>query len=174
MSLCGKKETAGNRNSPISNLQSNLETRRARPEDADVIARFNVAMAQETEDKALDASTVRRGVRRLLEQPSDADGFYLVAEREGEIAGALMITTEWSDWRAARFWWIQSVYVHPEARRQGVFRALYARVRGEAERRDDVCGLRLYVEQGNDAARAAYEKLGMDETHYAMYEEALS
>jgi GNAT superfamily N-acetyltransferase len=153
-------------------MPNDVTVRHATTEDAVLLARFNAAMAEETEDKTLDPETVRAGVQEMFDDPSR--GFYLVAVRDETIIGSLMITTEWSDWRNGVFWWIQSVYVRPEARRQGVFRALYARVRGEAERRDDVCGLRLYVEQGNDAARAAYEKLGMDETHYAMYEEALS
>ena len=29
-------------------------------------------------------------------------------------------------------WWIQSVYVHPEYRKQGLFKTLYAHVRAEA------------------------------------------
>jgi predicted GNAT family acetyltransferase len=36
-----------------------------------------------------------------------------------------------------------------------------------------VCGLRLYVEQDNATAQAAYEELGMTEPPYRMYEEML-
>src|SRR6185295_14903218 len=103
-----------------------LQIRRAQAGDADVIAAFNIAMAQETDGKRLLPEVVGRGVRRLLAEP--ALGFYLVAVAEGEVVAALMVTTEWSDWRDGRFWWLQSVYVRPAWRRRGVFRALYAHV----------------------------------------------
>jgi len=145
--------------------------RRATVDDAETLARFNEAMAEETEDKPLDPDTVRAGVRAVFDTPEQA--FYLVAERDGEVVGSLMITTEWSDWRNADFWWIQSVYVHPSARRTGIYTALHREVRRRAQEADDVCGLRLYVEQDNAAAQAAYEELGMAEPPYRMYEEML-
>jgi ribosomal protein S18 acetylase RimI-like enzyme len=81
-----------------------------------------------------------------------------------------MVTREWSDWRDAAFWWIQSVYVAPEDRRSGVFRTLYEHVLDEARRTPGVCGLRLYVERENSAAQAAYAALGMRRTAYHLYE----
>lgn len=149
-----------------------LIIRRAERDDLDVLVRFAQTMARETEDKSLDAGTVRAGVRAVLGPQRDA--FYLMAETEdGETAGALMVTSEWSDWRAGVFWWIQSVYVHPAFRRQGIYRKLYAHVRQQAADATDVCGLRLYVEKENAAARAAYDALGMTETSYRMYETAV-
>ncbi|WP_240316231.1 GNAT family N-acetyltransferase [Salinibacter ruber] len=145
--------------------------RRATLDDAETLVRFNEAMAEETEDKTLDPETVRAGVRAVFDTPEQA--FYFVAERDGEVVGSLMITTEWSDWRNADFWWIQSVYVRPSARRTGVYAALYREVRRRAREADGVCGLRLYVEQDNAAAQAAYETLGMNEPPYRMYEEML-
>jgi ribosomal protein S18 acetylase RimI-like enzyme len=152
-------------------MPDDLTIRRATVDDAETLARFNEAMAEETEDKPLDPDTVRAGVRAVFDTPEQA--FYLVAERDGEVVGSLMITTEWSDWRNADFWWIQSVYVHPSARRTGIYTALHREVRRRAQEADDVCGLRLYVEQDNAAAQAAYEELGMAEPPYRMYEEML-
>jgi len=145
--------------------------RPATENDIETIARFNRQMAEETEEKALDPQTVRKGVQAVFEN-SDC-GFYLVAERDGEITGTLLITSEWSDWRNGQFWWVQSVYVRPEARRSGAYRALHRAVRRRARDAEDVCGLRLYVERGNEAARETYEALGMTETSYRMYEEML-
>ncbi len=136
--------------------------------DAKILTQFNIAMAQETENRQLDRATVTAGVRSLISNP-DA-GFYVVAQQGSEVVGALMVTYEWSDWRNRRFWWIQSVYVRPSHRRQGIFRKLFEGVRARAAARDDVCGLRLYVEQNNAVAQATYRSLGMDETHYEMYE----
>jgi len=152
-------------------MSDDVTIRRATADDAETLAGFNEAMADETEDKTLDPDTVRAGVRSVFDTPAQA--FYLVAESEGDIVGSLMITTEWSDWRNADFWWIQSVYVRPQHRRTGVYTALHRDVRRRARAADDVCGLRLYVEQGNAAAQAAYDELGMEEPPYRMYEETL-
>jgi len=145
--------------------------RRATLDDAETLVRFNEAMAEETEAKTLDPKTVRAGVQAVFDTPEQA--FYFVAERDGAIVGSLMITTEWSDWRNGTFWWIQSVYVRPEARRQGVYASLHSEVKSRAEAAEDVCGLRLYVEKDNQAARDTYAALGMTETSYRMYEEEM-
>jgi GNAT superfamily N-acetyltransferase len=143
--------------------------RRAVPADADALADFNIAMARETEGKRLIPAVVGAGVRRMLAEP--ALGFYLVAEAQGEVIGGLMVTTEWSDWRNGRFWWIQSVYVRPQWRRHGVFRSLYAHLGEAAAREPDVCGFRLYVERENANAQATYRSLGMDGTDYLLFEQ---
>src|SRR3954465_10149315 len=104
-----------------------LKIRRASRSDARTLAEFNAAMALKTEGKVLMPKVIGAGVRALLAQPRA--GFYVIAETQGIVAGALMITTEWSDWRNGSFWWIQSVYVRPQFRRQGVYRRLYAHVR---------------------------------------------
>jgi ribosomal protein S18 acetylase RimI-like enzyme len=140
--------------------------------DAAALTDFNLSMALETEDRQLDRPTVTAGVLALLDNP--ASGFYMVTEVDGLVVAGLMVTYEWSDWRNSRFWWIQSVYVAPTHRRQGIFTRLYQAVGQMAESRDDVCGLRLYVEQNNAIAQATYRSLGMDETHYDMYEVEIS
>jgi GNAT superfamily N-acetyltransferase len=84
-----------------------------------------------------------------------------------------MVTFEWSDWRNGDWWWLQSVYVVPEHRRHGVFRALYADVERRAIERADVVGIRLYVERDNARAQRTYASLGMHEDHYRMYAKPL-
>ena len=143
--------------------------RRATPADARLIAAFNVAMARESEDRALDAALLEQGVRHVLLEPRD--GFYLVAEVDGEAAGSLMVTYEWSDWRNGCFWWIQSVYVLPEFRRRGVYTRMHAQVRDAALADRHACGIRLYVEKDNAGAQATYSQLGMTETDYRLFEE---
>lgn len=146
-----------------------INIRPARPDDLNVIAQFNQALARESEDKTLADAVIREGVRRLLADRSL--GHYFIAEIEAMIVGQTMVTTEWSDWRSGFFWWIQSVYVSPEFRRRGVFRALHMKVREAAKKSGDVCGLRLYVHEHNARAMEAYLNMGMDRTHYAMFEE---
>jgi len=137
---------------------------------ADLVA-WNAAMAWETERKRLDPEILRRGVAGVLEQPRR--GFYLVAEHAGVAVGSLLVTFEWSDWRGGDFWWIQSVYVDPAARRGGVFRALYAAV-GQRAAAAGAVGLRLYVETENRRPADLYEGLGMQRCHYWMYEAMLT
>lgn len=144
-----------------------MTIRAAQIRHANTIAGFNAAMALETEDKVLDIARVRQGVSNLIINP--ARGFYRLACVDEKIVGCLMITFEWSDWRNADIWWIQSVYVTPEARRTGIFSALYEHVKTEA-REAGACGLRLYAENANHRAHKTYEALGMEGGHYAVFE----
>ena len=125
-------------------------------------------MAAETEDLALDPQTVRAGVAAVVSD--DRRGFYLVARSDGKAVGSLMITYEWSDWRNGNLWWIQSVYVVPSARKQGIFRLLYDNVMSLAQQSGDAAGVRLYVEKDNRSAQEVYRKLGMSETAYRVFE----
>ena len=145
-----------------------LKIRDATNDDLEIIARYNSAMAAETEGVALDATTVCRGVAALLDDP--AKGRYWVAEIDDEVVGQLMVTYEWSDWRNGTLWWIQSVYVKPEYRRLGVFSGLYHHVQLLASEAPDVCGLRLYVERRNLRAQQTYESLGMVNPNYLVME----
>lgn len=143
--------------------------RPALAQDADELAQFNINMARETEGIELRPEVIGAGVRAMIENPQR--GFYLVVELDNGIQASLMVTNEWSDWRNGNFWWIQSVYVRPEYRRQGLYRELYARVKELAEQEPGVCGFRLYVERDNRAAQETYQALGMQETEYRIYEE---
>ncbi len=146
-----------------------IHVRRATTADLGTLVAFNQAMAVETEDKTLDGPTVTAGVRRALEDPNRS--IYFVAEAGGDVVGQTMFTLEWSDWRNGFFWWIQSVYVTPDFRGRGVFRALYEHIRSLAKEREDVCGLRLYVDRSNQRAIETYRKLGMTLTDYLLCEE---
>ena len=146
----------------------NLRIRRAGPHDSDIVAGFNLALAAESEGLELDPARVRRGVDAVLRD--SAKGFYTLAEVDGRVVGQMMVTFEWSDWRNATFWWLQSVYVQPEFRQRGVYRRLYEHVLEEAKARNDICGLRLYVSKENQIAQRVYERLGLKPAQYAMYE----
>src|SRR4051812_4579899 len=126
----------------------------ARQEDAQSIADFQVAMAMETEDLQLDPSVCLKGVRAVLEKASL--GKYYVAEQESRVVGVTLTTYEWSDWRNGIVWWIQSVYVHPEFRKQGIYSGIYAFIRGLAQSDPSVRGIRLYVDKRNVAAQQVY------------------
>lgn len=136
--------------------------------DRPTIAEFNSRLAEETENRSLDVDTINSGVKALLDDP--AKGRYWLAETGDEIIGQIMITFEWSDWRNGMLWWIQSVYIRPQYRRKGVFSVLYRHVESLARTEQDVCGIRLYVENKNERAQATYESLGMHRPGYVVME----
>jgi ribosomal protein S18 acetylase RimI-like enzyme len=138
--------------------------------DLDTIVANNLAMALETEELALEPSVLRPGVEAAL--AGRVDAFYRLAQEsaDGPVIGQLMITREWSDWRNAFVWWIQSVYVSPSSRGRGVYKALYEQARGEAMAAG-AAGVRLYVDLRNARARAVYERLGMRGDHYQVFEQ---
>jgi GNAT superfamily N-acetyltransferase len=146
-----------------------LQIRDAVAADLEFLARGNEAMARETEHKTLDPQTVRRGVGTALGD-STHGRYFIATDAAGTPLGQLMVTYEWSDWRNGQFWWIQSVYVVPNARRHGVFRALYAHVEQLARSSTGVCGLRLYVETANVAAQRTYAQCGMVDANYRVME----
>lgn len=145
-----------------------IQIRPAVAADGPELVQFNCEMARETEDLELDTAVVTAGVNALFERPER--GFYVVADAGGALAGSLMVTNEWSDWRNGLFWWIQSVYVRPDYRRRGVYRSLYRHVESMAAAHPEVCGFRLYVERDNLRAQQTYRSLGMEQTPYLVYE----
>ncbi len=152
-------------------MSHDIQVRAADGNDVSLMARWAEAMAFETENKQLDRELVSRGIAIGVADPARAR--YFMATIQGEPVGTLMLTFEWSDWRCAWWWWIQSVYVAPEHRRKGVYRALYSHAQDLARAKSDVCGLRLYVERENINAQRTYEFLGMTDAGYRMYEAEL-
>ena len=142
--------------------------RTANTSDAPTIARFNAAMALESESIELDMGVLTAGVEAALSDPGKA--FYLISETDGAPAGQLMVTFEWSDWRNGWIWWIQSVYVEPEHRRKGVYSGLYAKLLELAAEEGNIRGIRLYVMRENLPAKRTYESLGMHHSEYDLYE----
>lgn len=145
-----------------------IRVRLACGDDAEIIADHSAAMAREIEDIELDYNRLLAGTRAVFEDAGK--GFFVVAERESRVVGQLMITFEWSDWRNGLFWWIQSVYVEPASRGQGVYSALHQWVIEQAAAAGDVCGIRLYVDKSNHNAQRTYRRLGMTPAVYDMYE----
>ncbi len=136
--------------------------------DIDVIADFQVKMAFETEKMKLDPPTVQLGVSAVMDDPSK--GKYWLAEIDGKVVGCLLTVPEWSDWRNGTVLWIHSVYVVPDYRKHGVFKALYQHLKNLVHGSREYRGLRLYVDKTNLNAQNVYEKLGMSCEHYQLFE----
>ena len=142
--------------------------RKAVPSDTEQIAGFQLSMARETENISLDPATVTQGVKAVFSDTSK--GNYFVAEQDGHVIASLLTTFEWSDWRNGTVLWIQSVYVLPEFRGKGVYRAMYTHIKSLVEQETKLKGIRLYAEKTNTIAHQVYEKLGMTAEHYQLYE----
>ena len=149
-------------------MSDTTEIRDATRADVPFLADSNLAMALESEQKPLDREVLTRGIVAVFDHPER--GFYLIAERGGKPVGSLLITHEWSDWRNGGWWWIQSVYVVPDARRGGVFTTMYREVETRAHAKPGVIGLRLYVEKENTGAQETYAALGMEPAYYSLFQ----
>ncbi len=129
-----------------------------------ILARYNRDAAVEANNPPLDVAKSIAGVQAIIDDPRI--GFFLVIEESEQIISMLLITREWSDWRNADWYLIQSVYTLPDHRRKGCFTRLLAAV--EKMARDDVqcCGLKLEVRKDNHRAQAVYTTLGFSDFHH--------
>ncbi|MBA66827.1 MAG: GNAT family N-acetyltransferase [Chloroflexi bacterium] len=147
------------------------QVRLASRDDLFDIVPFNISMALETEDIALNNAEITQGVQAVFDDSHL--GRYCVATINNQIVGSLLLTTEWSDWHNKYYWWIQSVYVNPQYRRSGVYKTLYEFVCNSAKEHGDVYAIRLYVDVNNKIAQQVYNNLGMHKSNYDMFEEVI-
>lgn len=145
-----------------------ISVRKANREDISTIVNFQLNMAMETESMKLDKAIVNNGVTHVFNQPEN--GFYLVAIENNLVVGSMLLTPEWSDWRNATWLWIQSVYVGAEHRKKGVFKQLYMYIKDMVIKSQNYAGLKLYVDKDNKRAQEVYSKMGMDLSHYQLFE----
>ncbi len=146
-----------------------ITVRSATAEDVNYLVQFQMNMAMETEGVQLDKLILTEGIKQLFEDPSK--GKYYIAEADGKVAGCLMTTYEWSDWRCGNVLWIQSVYIETPYRGKGVYKKLYEYIKNLVTKPgSEYRGIRLYVDKTNKDAQQVYEKLGMNGEHYQVYE----
>ena len=122
------------------------------------------------------------GYRRFYRQPSDPEGARrFLAERlearesrvfvaetpEGRAVGFVQLFPSFSSVSMKRLWILNDLYVAPDARRDGVARALMERARQLAVE-TGAKGLILETESHNAPAKTLYEDLGwaLDGTHH--------
>lgn len=153
------------------NTDLDLTITQGKASDIDAIVRFQADMAMESEGTMLDMDRLTLGVSSAIND--EQKGIYLVARANDTPIGSLMLTREWSDWNNQWYWWIQSVYVMPEYRKKGVYKAMYATLKDMAQE-NGVSQIRLYADRTNLSAQLVYQRLGMRESHYLMFEETIS
>lgn len=152
------------------NTELDLTITQGKASDIDTIVRFQADMAMESEGTMLDMDRLTLGVSSAIND--EQKGIYLVARANDTPIGSLMLTREWSDWNNQWYWWIQSVYVMPEYRKKGVYKAMYATLKDMAQE-NGVSKIRLYADRTNLSAQQVYQRLGMRESHYLMFEETI-
>lgn len=145
-----------------------LEIRTANRDDASKILEFQLNLANETENVALDKLVTTKGIKAVFDDPGK--GVYYVAVYNNEVIGCFLITFEWSEWRNGVVWWLQSVYVDASHRRNGVFKKMYNYIIQTVSQDSSILGLRLYVDKSNLRAQKVYGNLGMNGDHYTVYE----
>lgn len=144
-------------------IDSAVQYRRAQPAESDALVSLILAMALESEGQVLDEATLRTGIEAVFQNPTL--GVYWVIANGDTLIGCTLITTEWSDWNNAPYWWVQSLYIQPEWRGQGLFEKLLSTLE-VAARSQNVRELRLYVEQNNQRAIRVYRRSGFESDHY--------
>ncbi len=149
-------------------MSTHILIKKASYEHLHVLVDMQQRLASETEHVYLPTETVTKGMTALFDDPKK--GEYHVAMDGKEVVGCFLITYEWSDWRNGMVWWLQSVYVSETARKSGVFRKMFEHISGVIEHDPGVIGLRLYVDKTNERAMKVYEAMGMDGSHYTVYE----
>jgi ribosomal protein S18 acetylase RimI-like enzyme len=125
-------------------------------------------MARETEKIELNRNVVELGIAALFQDKSK--GKYFKVIDQGKIIGCVLNTYEWSDWRNGYVLWIQSLYLLPTYRHQGLFREIYDYLRESVQKNQQLKGIRLYVDRNNKNAVDVYKAIGMNNQHYEMFE----
>ena len=148
-------------------MPSEINIREANKDNFAILVQNNQALAEETESLLLNKDVLREGIEQALKRE---ECHYFVAVIGEKVLGQTMITYEWSDWRNGIIWWIQSVYVLPAHRKQGIFRALFKHIENLAKDNPQVKALRLYVMHNNNAGKDTYQSLGMNDSGYIVFE----
>ena len=145
-----------------------ITIQKAERQHIDTLIDFQQRLAYESEEVVLDGSTLRKGMEAMFADPGK--GLYYIALDGEQIVGCHMITYEWSDWRNGMVWWLQSVYVTESYRKKGIFKMMYDNVISMIKKDPNLIGLRLYVDKSNERAMKVYGAMGMDGSHYTVYE----
>jgi GNAT superfamily N-acetyltransferase len=142
-----------------------FEIRRADKTDIPTLVDFIIQEAAEAEGISSDRDIIARGISAPFDDPRLAQYWKLTHTPTAKIVGSISTLAEWSDWNAAPYWWIQSMFIVKEFRGKGLMSLLVNRIEEEA-RKHGAVELRLYVHARNKTAIRAYEKTAFANTPY--------
>ena len=135
----------------------------------DTMVTFQKMMAFESEGMVLNEEVLKAGISKALSNVHLGQ-YYIAVDKEDRLQGMLLAISEWSDWRCSSVLWIHSVYIDKPFRRSGIYSQMYEQIKAEVEASQSFCGIRLYVDKGNEAAIKVYQKLDMNDDHYTLFE----
>ena len=139
----------------------NAQVRRAQPGDADAVARLLHDFNTEFDEPTPGPEKLAARVRHLLDA---GDTTILLVGEEPE--GVAVLRLRPSLWSAGRECYLAELYVVPEHRGHGLGRVLMSAVL-EAARAEGADYIDLNTDEGDVAAQALYESLGLKRTaHY--------
>ncbi|TQV89175.1 GNAT family N-acetyltransferase [Aliikangiella coralliicola] len=141
-----------------------MKVRRATIQDLDSLVTFTAQEAEQAEGSIRAPETLRRGIKAALEDP-DKGIYWVLVDASDSPVGSISAITEWSDWNAGYYWWIQSLFITPACRGRGLINHLLDAVKQEMSRQGGL-ELRLYVHKDNHAAIRAYEKVQFELSNY--------
>jgi GNAT superfamily N-acetyltransferase len=142
----------------------------AETNDIPKLVEFQRLMAKETENVDLDLELLTKGIERVINDPHK--GCYFKLSKEEKVIGCFLTVTEWSDWRNRDVLWLHSVFIKEDYRGQGLFKEMLAWLEAYAKEQG-MAGIRLYVDKTNQAAIKVYEKSGLSNDHYQLFEKML-
>ena len=128
--------------------------RPATASDIDVLVGFTLAEARDAERRTLDVEGSRAT-------------YWVAHTAEGRVVGSTSVVTEWSNFLGGDYWWIQSLYILPEHRGQGLVDQLLAHLSAQAMAAGAL-DLRLYGYDTNERALRAYQRCGFGRTPYVV------
>src|SRR5262249_14999929 len=141
--------------------------------DIPAIVSFIVAEAVEAEGRTVDQATVERAIQATFDVPGRVRYWILTDSSTGDVIGSAGVMEEWSDWYAAPYWWLHSIFLRESARGRGLVKLLIDHVEAEA-RKAGAIEFRLYVYKDNERAARAYHKLGFADAPYRIMAKRLS
>ena len=145
--------------------QQAFAVRKATINDLSVLADFILSEAIEAEGRELDRAVITSGVETGLKHPGIAQYWVLEEMNAQQVIGSISTVQEWSDWNAATYCWIQSIFLNPEYRGKGLIAYLLEAAKDDA-RKHGSPELRLCVHSGNARAINAYLREGFLNTEY--------
>ncbi|MGD9903589.1 MAG: N-acetyltransferase family protein [Vicinamibacterales bacterium] len=134
--------------------------------DIDTLVSFTLAEARDAERRTLDVEGARRGVLGAFDTPPRA-AYWVAQTAAGRVVGCMSVVTEWSNFLGGNYWWVQSLYILPEHRGQGLVDQMLAHLSAQATAAGAL-DLRLYGYNTNERALRAYQRCGFELSPYIM------
>jgi GNAT superfamily N-acetyltransferase len=126
-----------------------------------------MAALADQHEVSTDPDTLREAFEFALRNPEEYR--FAFAERDRQIIGMAALHRSYTSWHGRACGTVEDVYVVEEARREGAATALFEFLHAEARRRG-YWSLSLDVLESNESARAFYERFGMKNSGYLVYE----